>query len=236
MSNLDSLISEAAPSERVQVQYTRNRRIVLSLRRRNGACTFRAHEIFRDAPEEVLRAVVRSYFTLTRRDTRRRLGKIIRTYINRCESRIEESATSKPRKLAVYGHRGRHYDLLEVFDGLNAEFFGGRVKARLTWSREINRRKLGTWRPIPGSDIGLIRINRLFDDPAVPLYYVRQLVLHEMLHGVFENRNAGARTIRHTREFRAFERRSPMYEKAKQWEKENLAALYRKRTKENSHG
>jgi len=233
VSSLEQVIAATAPAEHVAVDYTRNRRTVLSLRQRGGRWAFRAHEIFRSAPADVLRAVARLYFTRTRRDTRRRLSQLIQSFIAENETRIEALATGRPRRPALYGHRGKVYNLKEIFDELNAQFFNGTQKALLTWSRTINRRKLGTWRLLPDGDEAVIRINRLLDDSSVPSYVIRQLVLHEMLHGVFRSEKHGHRTVRHTKAFREFERRSPMYEQARQWERENLHALYRKRTETN---
>ncbi|MEW6358416.1 MAG: hypothetical protein AB1696_18930 [Planctomycetota bacterium] len=232
MDRLEEMIAGTDPPEGVTVEYTRNRRIVISLRRRNGRVHFRVHEIFRGAPINVLEAIVRTYFTRTWRDTRRRLGKVVRAFINANENRIEELATFAQRRPSLHGHRGEVYDLKAIFDELNAEFFGGGQQATLTWSKDINRRKLGTWRAAPGADGGVIRINRLFDDPSVPSYYIRQLVLHEMLHGVYLNERRDGRIIRHTMSFKEFERASPMYKQAKQWEKDHLSALYRKRVKQ----
>ncbi|NOZ21002.1 MAG: SprT family zinc-dependent metalloprotease [Planctomycetes bacterium] len=232
MDRLEEMIARTQPPGGVRVEYTRNRRVVISLRKRNEQIEFRVHEIFRCAPREVLEAIARTYFTRTRRDTRRRLNQTVRAYINANEGRIEEMATSARRRPLLYGYRGDVYDLRAIFDELNAEFFGGRLRATLTWSKQINRRKLGTWRGIPGQDGGVIRINRVFDDPSVPRFYIRQLVLHEMLHGVFSNERRNGRIIRHTRAFREFERSSPMYEAAKQWEENHLNTLYQKRIKQ----
>jgi len=232
MDRLEEMIAQTRPDGEVAVEYTRNRRIVISLRRRNGQIAFRVHEIFRAAPRDVLEAIVRTYFTRTHRATRRRLGQVVRTFINANENRIEELATSARRRPSLYGHRGEVYDLKAIFDELNAELFDGRLRAVLTWSKEINRRKLGTWRAVPGIEGGVIRINRLFDDLFVPGYYIRQLVLHEMLHGVFPGEKRNGRIMRHTRAFREFERSSPMYEPARQWERDHLNALYRKRMRQ----
>jgi len=66
---------------------------------------------------------------------------------------------------------------------------------------------------------GTIRINPVLDRRNVPLYFIRFVVYHEMLHSSMrEERKNGRRSV-HNPEFRKRERLFREYEKAISWEK-----------------
>jgi predicted metal-dependent hydrolase len=175
----------------------------------------------------VLEALVRLHFTRTFRATRRRLSAVVRHY-------VEQNASAIRRKPHRHRHRhvnptGLYVDLAEIFAEMNRQYFGGRVRAAITWSRAVNRRQMGSCHDGRTSGEPMIVINRLFDDPEVPRHYLDFLVVHEMLHCVFPRRTHNGRTVRHSRELREFERRLPFYRQATEWEKREVERLYRRR-------
>jgi hypothetical protein len=120
-------------------------------------------------------------------------------------------------------------NLAAIFEEMNERYFGGRVRAGITWSRSINRRQMGCCHDGQASGQPVIVINRLFDDPEVPRYYLDFLVVHEILHCIFPRRTENGRTVRHPRELRAFEKKLPFHRPAIAWEKEQVDRLYRRR-------
>jgi hypothetical protein len=134
-----------------------------------------------------------------------------------------------PRELPPVATRGRTYDLLEVYDRLNARFFAGGLRVPVTWGRGSGRARrggltFGSYDPV----LALIRIHPVLDRADVPSYFLESVLYHEMLHhhlGGVPDRSG--RTVYHSRAFREAEALYPKYREALAWEKENLPRLLR---------
>jgi hypothetical protein len=122
---------------------------------------------------------------------------------------------------------GKHHDLQAIFDRLNAEHFGGKLEARITWGPALRRArprrsiKMGSY----AVEDRLIRIHPLLDHASVPDYFVAWIVFHEMLHGKHAVVKKGGRRCFHTKAFLADERAFPDYERACSWERANIDRL-----------
>ena len=69
----------------------------------------------------------------------------------------------------------------------------------------------------------MIRINPLLDQSWVPLWFLRYILYHEMLHSVVPDEPLGRGRRRvHTEEFNRRERQFRSYARARKWEEENL--------------
>ena len=127
-------------------------------------------------------------------------------------------------------HEGTHFDLRSVFDDLNERYFRGRLRSyKVMWGRRRKHRPreyfiFGT---IQEED-RVIRINPALDQPFVPLWFLRYVLYHEMLHSVVpdETLSEGRRRV-HTEEFSRREREFPSYRRARRWEEENLSRFLR---------
>ena len=127
-------------------------------------------------------------------------------------------------------HEGRYFDLRTNFDRLNERYFGGKLRGyKVTWGRKRKRRPkeyfiFGT---IQEED-RVIRINPALDQPFVPLWFLQYVLYHEMLHSVVphETLSRGRRRV-HTAEFIRREREFRGYNRARQWEENNLARFLR---------
>jgi hypothetical protein len=73
----------------------------------------------------------------------------------------------------------------------------------------------------------LVRIHRVLDQPAVPTFFVRFILFHELLHAALPPRRNGARAVHHGPDFRRLERAYPDFERAKRWETEHIDLLIR---------
>jgi hypothetical protein len=134
------------------------------------------------------------------------------------------------QRLLPLQHEGRYFDLRAIFDRLNEKHFRGRLRGyKVTWGRRRKQRPkeyfvFGTIQ----EDDRIIRINPLLDQPFVPLWFLKYILYHEMLHSVVpdEPQNGGRRRV-HTEEFNRREREFPNYRRARRWEEENLARFLR---------
>ena len=140
---------------------------------------------------------------------------------------------------------GRHYDLREIADIVNYQYFEGKCPVHITWgsapddrlpeharasavsrhTRRPARRRtilLGTYHAIHH----LVRIHPRLDAPDIPRWFVEYVVYHEMLHK-FEPPKLlpnGRRDV-HSRAFRTLERRFARYREVRQFEKSVIRAI-----------
>ena len=127
-------------------------------------------------------------------------------------------------------HEGDYFDLRRIFQDLNARYFRGRLRNyKVMWGRRRKHRprECFVFGTIQEED-RLIRINPMLDQPWVPLWFLRYVLYHEMLHSVVpEEPLANGRRRVHTEEFNRRERQFRGYQKARRWEEENLARFLR---------
>jgi hypothetical protein len=127
-------------------------------------------------------------------------------------------------------HEGKYFDLRAIFDRLNQKHFRGRLRGyTVEWGRRRKQRPQDyfTFGTIQEED-RIIRINPWLDQPFVPVWFLRYVLYHEMLHSVVPDevgRN-GRRRV-HTEEFNRREKKFRGYKRARQWEEENLARFLR---------
>jgi hypothetical protein len=110
-----------------------------------------------------------------------------------------------------FGPQGHFFNLEEVFDSLNARFFGGLLgRPELTWSEGMAKRSLGHY----DAALNTIVVSRVFDRPSSPRYAVEYLLYHEMLHLKHPVRMRGLRRCVHSRDFKADEKLFPQLKEA----------------------
>lgn len=217
---LESVLREHL-GEAVSLVITDNERTMISTRRTPGHRRVRLHHMFLDADVRTL-AALGGY--LDRTDSG--AGEVLGGFIERHRENIRHRHR---RRVAIH-NGGKHHSLQSVFDQLNAEYFGGRVTARITWARRgasagSRRRsiKLGSY----NSRDELVRVHPALDAAWVPGLFVAYIVYHEMLHQVVPPRIAGGRRQLHGRDFCDAEREFNGYDGAIAWEKKNLRRLLR---------
>jgi predicted metal-dependent hydrolase len=211
---------EARLGESVHLTVTDNRHTIVSVRTRpDGVHAVRVHHMFLAAEPNVLKQLARY---VERRDPRssKELSRFIALH--------RHLLSGKPRKSrgVVVRTRGRHFDLQEIFDDLNARCFDRAIQARITWAplRKARRRrsiKLGTY----CVEDRVIRVNPILDQPFVPRYFLEWIVHHEMLHGLIGVPVIDGRRMFHPPEFREREQAFEHYERARAWEREHLDRL-----------
>ncbi len=207
--------------EQVRLVVHDNRSTMVSFRRVAGQLHYRVHHMFLDAPQEVVLAL--ATFAGPGRDLAARrndAGGRIDAYVRQHRARIGEP---RPARLQA---RGSVHDLQTIFDTLNAQYFEGRVEARIGWGPNRGGRRRRTIKTgVYVQEARLIRIHPALDRREVPEQYVAAVVFHEMLHQVVPAVERNGRRIVHGAEFRRRERDYPDHDRAKQWEEENLHLL-----------
>jgi len=204
---------------RPRIVLTDNVYTMVSIKRGDGVVTFRLHHMFVEAPAAVLRALGR-YAESQDRES----ASVLQAFIRVNEHAVRDRASPRP---VVTDVEGKYHNLQEIFDRLNANYFEGRIRARITWgprSRRQNSRQsiqLGSYTV----EDELIRIHPVLDAADVPGFFVEWIVYHEMLHEVHDMPVVDGRRVYHTAEFRRAEAQFEHYSEAVLWERTRLDRL-----------
>jgi len=204
---------------RARVVLTDNLHTMVSIKRGHGVTTFRLHHMFVAAPGPVLRALAR--YADTRESASARM---LRMFVEHNEAHIRRR--EGPAAFSC-DTQGKYHNLRDIFDELNAAYFAGGIRAKITWGprgRRKRRRdsiKLGSYT----FEDQIIRIHPVLDAADVPGFFVAWIVYHEMLHEVHDMPVVDGRRMYHTREFRRAEAQFDRYAEAVLWERTHLAKL-----------
>ncbi len=204
----------------VILSITDNRHSIITHRVQRGVLHARVHHMFLDAPAFVVDALVR-YVTRGDRESSATLG----DYIDANGFRLARRKRNAPLLT-----RGKHHDLLDLFQQLNGRYFGGTVNALVTWGKrptlKAKRRrtiKLGSYSAVDR----LLRVHPALDQRWVPRYFVAYIVYHEMLHHVIPGSRGLGRVNLHPPEFKEREKHFRHFDRAIEWEKKHVARLLR---------
>ena len=117
--------------------------------------------------------------------------------------------------------RGKFYDLEEVFDRVNRDYFAGQMaKPRLSWNRIFTKRKLAHYEPARDR----VLVSLTLDDKRVPKFVVEFVMYHELLHKHHGEKWVNDRLVVHTPEFRQDERKFKLYEQVEQWLRKGIVS------------
>lgn len=136
--------------------------------------------------------------------------------------------------------KGKFHDLEQVFAAVNATYFNGELKARITWSNRVGGLSFQTKRtdPITGEKVDLISISRGYDFANCPFYAVAGVVYHECLHIAVPPVVVNGRRVVHGKAFRQRERRYLYFEKWQEWHRkvlpQNICSMRRERSAKRS--
>lgn len=227
----------AASTGPVILSITDNRHSIITHRAQRGVLHARVHHMFLDAPASVVDSLVR-YVTKGDREASALLG----DYIEENGFRL-----ARRKRNAPLVAKGKHHDLLRLFQDINERYFDGSVNAVITWgkrgsssgssgpsgSRSASRRtarqkqrktiKLGSYSAVDR----LVRVHPALDQKWVPRYFVAYIVYHEMLHHVIPASRGLGRVNFHPPEFREAEREFRHFDRALAWEKRHVGRLLR---------
>ena len=202
-----------APMPPIVVRFRRFTSLNTTIRLREGQVFVNLSDLLEGAPEYAIRAIAHIL-----------LAKLYKKPIDAAQElrykRFASSAAVTRQAELIRGTRGnkrftgpegRYYNLEEVFDSLNARFFGGLLgRPELTWSEQFSKRALGHYDAAHNT----IVVSRVFDRSSSPRYAIEYLLYHEMLHLKHPVKMRGLRRSVHPRDFKAEERLFPQLAEA----------------------
>jgi len=204
----------------VVLSITDNRHSIITHRVQRGMLYARVHHMFLDAPIAVIEALVR-YLTRGDREASAALG----DFIEASGSRL-----ARRKRNAPLVARGKHHDLLFLFDNLNDRYFDGGINAVITWGKRPTTRspcrktiKLGSYSAVDR----MIRVHPALDRTWVPRYFIAYIVYHEMLHQAVPGSRGLGRVNLHPPEFKDRERQFRYFERSLEWERRHVVRLLR---------
>jgi hypothetical protein len=203
-----------APMPPFNIRFRRFTSLNTTIRLRDGHIKVSLSDLLEGAPESVLRAIAhiliaklyRKPIDATHSNRYRRFA--ASEAVMRQSERIRQTRGRK----RILTAKGEHYDLDEVFEVLNRQFFHGLMgRPVLTWSEHKAKRLLGHYDAAHNT----IMVSRVFDRRNTPRYAIEYLMYHEMLHLKHPVKARNGRRCVHSREFQADERLFPELERAK---------------------
>lgn len=215
----ESRLSDALDKQ-VAVTFGRARTQPVRATFENGNVDIRLHEFFAEAPVGILHDLAAWL----------RSGRRARRACERLDAWIDEQLAALPtngrRRIAVCT-RGSVHDLDPLAGSLLenefADDFHAHARPAWTWGKRGRTRarrslQLGCY----VRDAHLVRIHAVLDQTAVPAWFVRFVLFHEMLHAAMP-----AEKRPHGPAFRERERAHPDYPAAVAWQKKHLDSLIR---------
>jgi hypothetical protein len=203
------------PVPELHVEFCRFANADSFIRLENGRLGVRISDLLAAAPAPVMEALAHILLgKLYRKPVARFYHHRYRLYLNRRDMRRQAHLVRQIRgRKFVSGPKGEVYDLEEIFQRLNGQFFDGLLgMPRLGWSRGASRSMLGHFDPSHNAII----ISRIFDQPGRPPLALEYVMFHEMLHLRYPVDHHGARRRVHTRDFREAEKKFPQLKEAKE--------------------
>jgi predicted metal-dependent hydrolase len=193
----------------VLLALTDNSTSMISVREKQGGISVRLHRIFLKADNEVLDEVV-SFIKKKRGKT-----PVIKQFIRQNQNFLKERKT----RTITINPNGKLYNLTDIFNSLNSEYFNNSLSVVITWGRRspryaVKKRTLGNYQ----KKTNTIRVNPILDSRKVPRYVIEYIVYHEMLHAVIDAVVKNGRRRIHSKEFKNRERNYRNYHKAIEWE------------------
>ncbi len=201
---------ERLTCKKILLFITDNSSSMLTLRLKGDSILLRIHKMFLFAGDEILQEIA-DFIKNSKIKT-----PLVRNYINQNGHQINW----KSPPAMIHRTQGNCFNLMDIYNAVNHEYFNGNVSAHITWGakgpkRAARSRTLGSYT----SQGNLVRINPILDNKKIPRYFVDYIVYHEMLHAdIGIDGNTRPRSL-HSKEFRQREKLFKHYERAIAWEK-----------------
>lgn len=211
---------EASAGMPLQLKINDNRATMLSVRWDSHCTKVSLHRIFLHAPKNVMESLV-CYI----KQESDHLHPNVKFFIDDNLKKLDYSSRVDRRKLNI---KGSHYNLKEIYDRLNREYFDNQVDLLITWFGAAKYRcKSKLTFGLYFDPLRLIKINRFLDNHFFPDYVVSFIVYHEMLHHVCPAYyDAQGKQQIHNKEFKRRESQFKQYHLAQKWIKEHHEYLF----------
>lgn len=193
----------ALPS--IRVEFCRYANANAQVMLESGAMHVKMADTLGGAPDSVIEALAEILLSkLFRRPVPASSNDRYRRYLNRRDVRSSLDLVRQIRgRKRVLDAKGRHYDLIEMFEDLNFRYFHGLMaRPALGWSPNASRTLLGHYDPSHNT----IVLSRILDRAETPKLAVEFVLFHEMLHLRHPAEHNGARRCVHTKAFKEAEK------------------------------
>jgi predicted metal-dependent hydrolase len=219
--NLQSLFQQTyralrprAPIPEFRVEFYAFTNVNSTIRLRDGVVHVRISDLLEGAPVSVIEAIAHILLAKMYRKPIESLHAVrYRRYVSSHDITAKAHLVRQVRgRKRIDSAQGQAYNLDEVFEALNRQFFYGLLaRPQMTWSRSHARHSLAHYDPAHNA----IVVSRVFDHVHVPRCAVEYIVYHEMLHLKHPVKLRGSRRCVHGPEFQAEEKLFPELDKAK---------------------
>ncbi|MGZ3633622.1 MAG: hypothetical protein ACXWM7_04965 [Parachlamydiaceae bacterium] len=220
LSRLQSQLQSCC-SRQLQLKINDNRSTMLSVRWEPSCTKVSLHHMFLSAPNTVIKALACS---IAKEQTS--VAPQVKAFIQENLQRLDSSQKLDPDELI---YKGNVYNLKEIYDGLNAEYFDDDLNLNITWFGQLKKKNrsqvtFGLYHDA----LRLIKIHRIMDSPSFPEYVVSFVIYHEMLHHVcppYIDEN-GIQRI-HNEDFKYYEMQFKEFKRAKNWVEKHRLSFFR---------
>jgi hypothetical protein len=203
------------PIPLIEVQFRRYANASAKIKLEDGVLSVLIADSLANAPDGVMEALAEILLSkLFRRPVPAQCNERYRRYLNRRDVRNQLDLVRRMRGRKQVEHaQGRYYNLDEIFDELNFQYFYGLMaKPTLGWSPNASRTLLGHYDPSHNT----IVLSRILDRPQTPRIAVEYVLFHEMLHLRYPAEHRGARRCVHTRAFKDAEKQFVGFKEAQE--------------------
>jgi hypothetical protein len=223
---------ENSAGKKVQVKINDNHSTMLSVKWEPDCTRVSLHRMFLTAPQNIMDELA----CYLRQDSPT-MSNNIKAFIEDNVQKLDYSHTLKQRNLY---QQGNVYNLKQIYDDINQEYFKNKLNLSITWFGKSNQRnRTRVTFGLYHDPLRLIKIHRLLDSPIFPDYLVDFVVYHEMLHHVCPPYvdKKGLHQI-HSKEFKEKEMEFQHYGLAQKWIKDHQKYFFKdlSNCKENSYG
>ncbi|MBW4685354.1 MAG: SprT-like domain-containing protein [Komarekiella atlantica HA4396-MV6] len=196
-------------SIQLMIEFT-NLELLYKVKKSSGVVNIIINEGFINASDEVLQALVKSTLFGKSQDNTR----LIRSFANSEEYSDVLLELDLIAEVSAENPQGNFYNLNELFDKLNREYFAANLaKPRLAWSQINTYRKFGHYEPAKDRVV----ISLTLDDANIPEFVIEFVLYHELLHKYHGAKWVQDRKIFHTKDFRVSESKFKFYQEALRW-------------------
>lgn len=215
----------------LKIRLNNNRSTMLNVQWKKGYTSVSIHRLFVGAPGEVIDSLA----TYLRGDDKK-LAPMIKSYIEKQIAGIDYSSRIDKDCLRPVGVV---YDLQEIYDEINREYFDDELCLFITWHGAARQKfKKSITFGMYDELLKLVKVHRILDHVSIPKFVVEFVVYHELLHHVYRPYvdEKGVHRIHHSL-FKEKEREHRHYGAATEWIRHNKEALFQgKLWKETDYG
>lgn len=211
---------ESIAGKRLKLKINDNRSTMLSVKWEPDCTKVSMHRMFLSAPQNIMQELA-CYL----RQESNNISPKVKAFIEDNLKKLDYSHTLDMEKLE---HKGDVYNLQEIYNEINAEYFQSKLNLYITWFGKANQRNrsritFGLYH----DPLKLIKIHRMLDSLTFPYYFISYVIYHEMLHYVCPAYvdEKGLNRV-HSKEFKEQETHFRYFDLAQKWIKEHQAYFF----------